>query len=228
MSTTAPQVIKKESKALWWGAWTATFVSFIIGGAAAWGVAGPVRDLSSGLMAGAIAGVVIGVAQWLALQTQRAHLAASLVTRWAVVTTLGISIGVASGSALVNHRAEGADLAVMGFVTGLSVGALQAWTLRARVSASWRWLLLNPPLWAVSWLITWSIGVDVAARWAVFGAAGALFYTVITAFVLDLLLRERSSPAGATGAEAHARAEQIGEVESAEYLVEPAKTGGVS
>jgi hypothetical protein len=35
---------KKENKALWWGVWMATFLSFIMGGAVAWAIAGPVLD----------------------------------------------------------------------------------------------------------------------------------------------------------------------------------------
>jgi hypothetical protein len=180
---------KKENNALWWGAWMATLVSFIIGGAVAWAIAGPVRDPLSGLFAGAIAGAMIGSAQWLAL---RSLLTTSVGTKWAAATTLGISIGVAAGAALVSYRTGGTDLAVMGFVTGVSVGALQAWALKDRVPASWRWLLLNPPLWAASWLITWGISVDVAAHWAVFGLSGAILYTVIAGFVLRFLLREAS------------------------------------
>lgn len=180
---------KKENKALWWGAWMATLVSFIIGGAVAWAIAGPVLDPLSGLLAGAVAGAVIGLAQWLAL---RSLLTTSIGAKWAVATLLGISIGVSAGAALVSYRTGGMDLAVMGFVTGISVGALQAWVLKDRVTASWRWLVLSPPLWAASWLITWGIGVDVAAHWAVFGLSGAILYTVIAGFVLRFLLREPS------------------------------------
>lgn len=99
----------------------ATFLSFILGGAVAWAIAGPVLDPLSGLFAGAIAGAVIGLVQWLAL---RSLLPASMGAKWAAATTLGISIGVADGAASVSYRTGGVDLAVIGFVTGISVGAL--------------------------------------------------------------------------------------------------------
>jgi hypothetical protein len=196
---------KKENKALWWGAWIASLVSFIIGGAVAWAIAGPVLDPLSGLFAGAIAGAVIGLAQWLAL---RSLLTTSMGAKWAAATILGISVGVAVGATLVNYRIGGVDLAVMGFVTGVSVGALQAWALKDRVTASWRWLLLSPPLWAASWLVTWGIGVDMAAHWAVFGLSGAILYTFIAGFVLRFLLREPSPTPAPTAIVINARAQK--------------------
>lgn len=195
MNVSATQ--KKENKAIWWGVWMATFLSFIMGGAVAWAIAGPVLDPVSGLFAGAIAGAVIGLAQWLAL---RSLLPASMGAQWAVATALGVSIGVAAGAAVVSYKVGGVDIAAMGFVTGISVGAMQAWVLRDRVRASWRWLLLSPPLWAVSWLITWGIGIDMSFHWPVFGLAGAIFYTVIAGFVLRYLLGGPSLVPNATNA----------------------------
>ena len=209
---------KKENKALWWGAWMATFVSFIAAGAVAWAVAGPVLDPLSGLFAGAVAGVVIGLAQWLAL---RSLLPPSLGAQWAAATTLGVSIGVAAGAALVNYRTRAVDLAAMGFVTGISVGALQAWVLRERVPASWRWLLLSPPLWAASWLITLAIGIDMSFHWAVFGASGALFYTVIAGLVLRLLLH---LPLQVTDA-LDSGAQKVGTLE---HVAKPVNIGGAN
>lgn len=209
---------KKENKALWWVAWTATFISFIAGGAVAWAVSGPVLDAWSGLFAGAIAGAVIGLAQWLAL---RSLLPGSLGAQWAAATTLGVSIGVAAGAALVSYRVGGTDIAAMGFVTGISVGALQAWVLKDRVGASWRWLLLSPPLWAVSWLITWGIGIDMSFHWPVFGLAGAIFYTVIAGLVLRFLLRERLLVGSATSG----WGDKIGKVDS---VIKPVNAGGVN
>jgi hypothetical protein len=211
---------KKENKALWWGAWTATLVSFIVGGAVAWAVAGPVLDPLSGLFAGAIAGAVIGLAQWLAL---RSLLSVSMGARWAAATMVGVSIGVAAGAALVSYRTEGADLAAMGFVTGISVGVLQAWVLKGRVRASWRWVLLSPPLWAASWLITWAMGIDVSLHWAVFGLFGATFYTVMAGFVLRFLLRAPSLVPNAT--DAGAEAQKVGNLEN---IVNPVNAGRVN
>ncbi len=221
MNTSAIQ--KKENKYIWWGAWMATLVSFIIGGGVAWIVAGPVLDPLSGLLAGAIAGVIIGLPQWLAL---RSLLPASLGAKWAAATTVGVSIGVAAGAALVGYRTGAVDLAAMGFVTGMSVGALQAWVLKDRVSASWLWLLLSPPLWAASWLITLAIGIDESFHWAVFGASGALFYTVIAGIVLRLLLREPFLFAGALDTRAEAQAAV--NLENAAKPVNPVHVGGVN
>ncbi len=85
---------------------------------------------------------------------------------------------------------------------------LQAWVLKDRVTSSWRWLLLIPPLWAASWLITWGIGIDMSFHRPVFGLAGAIFYTVIAGFLLRFLLREPSPTANVINAGAQ-KAENV-------------------
>ena len=42
--------------------------------------------------------------------------------------------------------------------------------------------------WALGWLTTWAIGVDVERGYAVFGSSGAVVVTVITGLVLRRLL----------------------------------------
>jgi hypothetical protein len=181
----------KMGNRFWWAAWVVTLVGFIVGGAMAKVLVGSVDAPLSSLLAGVVAGAVIGTAQWLVLRKEfpAAH-------AWTVATAVGLGFGLAAGAALVSYRTGAVDLALMGAFTGLGVGILQALVLRKHVTQAWRWVLLSPPLWAVSWLITLGIGIDVAAQWAVFGLSGAIFYTVVAGFVLRLMLQ--TSPVLAT------------------------------
>jgi hypothetical protein len=176
----------KITSRLWWIGWLATFLALPIGGALAKVLVGSVDAPLSGLLAGGVAGCVIGIGQWLVL---RAELPGRPL--WVGATAVGLAAGLAAGASLVGFRTGTADLVVMGAFSGLGVGVLQAVALGKRVRGAWRWALLNPPLWALSWLISIGIGVDVSLRWAVFGASGAIFYTVVAGLLLRLLLAER-------------------------------------
>jgi hypothetical protein len=176
----------KITSRLWWIGWLATFLALPIGGALAKVLVGSVDAPLSGLLAGGVAGIVIGTGQWLVLRAEVPG-----VALWAGATAVGLAAGLAAGASLVGFGLGTADLVVMGACSGLGVGVLQAVALGKRVRGAWRWALLNPPLWALSWFISIAIGVDVSLRWAVFGASGAIFYTVVAGGLLHLLLQER-------------------------------------
>jgi len=71
--------------------------------------------------------------------------------------------------------------------------------LRHRLGA---WALGWPPalaaFWAIGWFITTSVGVRVDDQFTVFGAAGAITVTLLTA-VLPTVLAHRGPPAAAVG-----------------------------
>jgi hypothetical protein len=47
---------------------------------------------------------------------------------------------------------------------------------------------VNPPAWAVAWLVTTVvISTNVKDQWTNFGAGGALVFAVVTWFVLNFL-----------------------------------------
>ena len=175
-------------------AWpVAILVGFPIGGLVANIVVGKIDSIGAALLGGLIAGAIIGAAQWLALRPLASWL-------WVVATSVGMAVGLTAGAALVDYGISRGELALMGAVTGLVVGGLQAFLLARRVSgaAVW-WAVVNPPAWALAWLVTtFVITKNVKEHFAVFGASGALTFALLTWLVLTFLFRrnENEAPAG--------------------------------
>jgi hypothetical protein len=65
-------------------------------------------------------------------------------------------------------------MATMGAITGVPLGAAQAFLLHPRVPHAWTWAVAMPVLWALGWTVTTTAGIDVERRYAVFGAARSL------------------------------------------------------
>ena len=109
--------------------------------------------------------------------------------------------GLAAGAALVDYGIGRGDLALMGAVTGVAVGLLQALLLARRGSGAAWWVLVQPPAWALAWIVTtFVITGNVAEQFAVFGASGALVYALLTWPILSLLFRRdggRTAPSSA-------------------------------
>ena len=142
-----------------------------------------VDSLGTAVLGGLIAGLVIGTAEWLALRRWVSWL-------WIPATGLGMTIGLVVGAGLVDYSVDRADLVLMGAVTGLGVGVLQAVVLGRPVSRTVWWVLANPPAWALGWLVTtYVIAANVKEHFAVFGASGALVFGVLTWLLLAALLR---------------------------------------
>ena len=164
-----------------WLLWTAGFVAFIIGGALATGVVGRINDLGSALIGGMIAGAVIGTGQWL---VARRLLDAQT---WIPATALAMGIGLAVGAWAVGYGTSLGELALMGFITGIPLGAAQAYLLRDRVANAWVWAAALPLLWALGWTVTTAGGIDVDQQFAVFGAYGAITFMALSGVLLDRL-----------------------------------------
>ena len=174
-----------------WLLWTAGFVAFIIGGALAIGVTGRINDLGSALIGGMIAGAVIGTGQWLVARRL-------LDPRtWIPATALAMGIGLAVGAWVVGYGTSLGELALMGFITGIPLGAAQAYLLRDRLANAWVWAAAVPLLWALGWTVTTAGGIDVDRQFAVFGAYGAITFMALSGVLLDRL-RAATSPAAST------------------------------
>jgi hypothetical protein len=167
--------------------WLPTFFAFPLGAVAAKLVVGPVDDLAAALVGGAITGIVLGAAQSWALGPNGPS-----ARRWIAATAVGLALGLAIGSTVVDFGFTAGDLAVQGAVCGLAVGAAQATVLRPRVGGfAFAWPPVLGGLWALGWTITTVIGVDVESQYTVFGSSGALTVTVATA-ALPLVLARRA------------------------------------
>jgi hypothetical protein len=179
----APDASATVIRRLRWAWPVAILVGFPIGGYAANIIVGKIDSVGTALAGGLIAGAIIGAAQWLALR--------SLVPwAWLVATSVGLAAGLAAGVALVDYGISRGDLALMGAITGLSVGGLQAFLLARRSSRPLWWVAVNPPAWALAWFVTtFVITKNVKEHFAVFGASGALVFALLTWLVLTFLFQ---------------------------------------
>ena len=105
------------------------------------------------------------------------------------MTAAGLALGLGVGVAIFDYGTSVGDLAVLGAVSGLGVGAAQWLVLRDHLGAGVLWVVGIAALWALGWTITTSIGVDVESKWAVFGASGAITVTVLSGVLLWFLTR---------------------------------------
>jgi hypothetical protein len=170
-------------------------VGFPIGGFVADVVVDGVDSVGAAMGAGLIAGAVIGAAEWFALRRWISWL-------WIPTTSLGMALGLAAGAALVDYGISRGDLALMGAVTGVGVGVMQALVLaRHRIAGAFWWAVANPPAWALGWLVTsYVITRNVDERFPVFGASGALVFGLLTWLLLAMLFRARATEVQQTAA----------------------------
>ena len=164
-----------------WLLWTAGFLAFPIAGALATAVTGRINDFGSALIGGMVAGAVIGTGQWL---VARRLLDAQT---WIPATALAMGIGLAVGAWAVGYGTSLGELALMGAITGIPLGAAQAYLLRDRVANAWVWAAAMPLLWALGWTVSTFIGVSVDNQFAVFGASGAITFMALSGVLLDRL-----------------------------------------
>src|SRR6201987_3604728 len=132
-----------------WLLGTAAFVSFPLAGIAAGLAVGRINDWVAALVGGLVAGAVIGTGQWLAA---RRLLGDPLA--WIAATAAAMGIGLLAGAWAVGYGTSARELAPMGAITGVPVGAVQAFLVRRRVARSWAWAAAIPLLWALGWTVT--------------------------------------------------------------------------
>src|SRR6266545_3789056 len=129
-----------------WLLWTAGFVAFIVGGVLAMAATGRINDAGSALLGGMIAGAVIGTGQWLVGRRLLGEPQA-----WIGATALAMGLGLLVGAWAVGYGTSLGELALMGAITGIPIGAAQAYLLRDRLANAWVWAAAMPLLWALGW-----------------------------------------------------------------------------
>lgn len=169
---------KATARRLW--LWPiAILLGFPIGGYVADVVINGVDSVATAIAGGLIAGAVIGTAEWFVLRKLVSWI-------WIPATAVGMAIGLAAGSALVDYGIERGDVVLMGAVTGIGVGVLQALVLaRHGIAGAYWWAVANPPLWALCWLVTsYVITANVKEQFANFGGSGAIVFGLLTWLLL--------------------------------------------
>jgi hypothetical protein len=162
----------------------AILISFPIGGYLADLVVDGVDSVGAAMVGGLIAGLVIGAAEWFALRRWVSWL-------WIAATSIGMAAGLTAGAALVDYGISRGDLLLMGAITGLGVGVLQALALaRSGIAGAVWWAVANPPAWALGWLVTsYVITRNIQDQFTNFGASGAVVFGLLTWLLLARLLR---------------------------------------
>ena len=105
-----------------------------------------------------------------------------------------MGVGLMAGAWVVGYGTSLGELALMGAITGIPLGAAQAFALRDRVAKAWVWAAAMPLLWALGWTVTTAIGIDVESQFVVFGAGGAVTFMALSGLLLDRLRAATSPP----------------------------------
>jgi hypothetical protein len=167
-------------------------VAFPVAGLIGWAVGGRVDAVDAALVGGALTGAGLGAVQWWAASGALGRAAA-----WIVSSAAGYAAGLAAGAALVGYDTDLGDLAAMGAVSGLVLGAAQGLALAAqrRKRLAVAWATAMPVLLALGWSATTAGGIGVEDQFTVFGAYGAVAFTLLSGLLLARFTRVRAQAA---------------------------------
>ena len=171
--------------------WMAVWLAFPVAGYIGWKIGGRVDAVDAALVGGALTGAGLGAVQWWAAKGALGRAAA-----WIGASAVGYAVGLAAGAALVGYDTDLGSLAVMGLVSGAALGAAQGLVLarQGRRALALPWALAMPVLFALGWSVASVTGIGVDDQFTVFGAGGALVFTLLSG-----LLLARFTPARAQG-----------------------------
>ena len=162
--------------------WAAVAVSFPIAGLIGWAISGPVDAPLAALIGGLITGAGLGAGQWWAAKD-----AFGDGRTWIATSAVAYAAGLVVAAAAVGYETDLGSLVAMGAISGLFLGLGQGLALaqqgRRRLALAWGAAM--PILLALGWAATTAIGIDVDEQFTVFGAAGAIVFTLLSGFVLS-------------------------------------------
>jgi hypothetical protein len=161
--------------------WLPTFLAFPLGGLLAIEIVGGLDGPLAGAAGGAITGAVLGLAQWLALRPY------GVGRDWIAVTAAATAVGMVMAAAVTGAGTQVVDVVVMGAIAGSVVGAAQSGLLTHSRAAAAAWTVVTAAAWAVGWLITSQVIVDLDRAHHVFGSSGAIVATLLTGLALRRL-----------------------------------------
>ncbi len=161
--------------------WAALVVAIPIAGYIGWGVGGHVDAAGPALIGGLITGAGIGAAQWFA-----AKAALGDPRAWIATSAVAYGAGLLVAAAAVGYNTDLGSLVAMGAISGLFLGVGQGLVLaqRGRGRLALAWAIAMPVLLGLGWAASTGIGVDVDNQFTVFGAAGAIVFTLLSGLVL--------------------------------------------
>jgi hypothetical protein len=163
--------------------WSVSFLAIPLAGELGTLLVGRVDNVASALVGGAIVGAILGFVQAL---VSRGRLSK---TAWTVATTAGVSVGVALATFAVGYGTSLPALALGGLITGVVVGIAQYLALPSGTRRRLLWVPITAALWPLGWTTTTLFGIRVDLQFIIFGASGAIVYTVLAGLALHVLLR---------------------------------------
>ena len=161
--------------------WMAVWPAFPVAGYIGWKIGGRVDAVDAALVGGALTGVGLGAVQWWAAKG-----ALGRPALWIGASAVGYAAGLAVGAALVGYDTDLGSLAVMGLVSGAAPGGAQGLVLarQGRRALTLPWALAMPVLFALGWSVASVTGIGVDDQFTVFGAGGALVFTLLSGLLL--------------------------------------------
>jgi len=171
-----------------WLVWTAGFLVFPLAGLAGTAAGGRVDGPVAALIGGLVAGLVLGAGQTLVSRRRLDP------RRWIPATAVGMGVGLLLGASTVGYGTSLGELALMGAITGVVLGVAQALALRRQIPLRWAWAAAMPALWALGWTVTTLGGISVDNQFTIFGAYGAMTFSVLSGILLHYLLPYRADP----------------------------------
>jgi hypothetical protein len=164
--------------------WMAVWPAFPVAGYIGWRIGGRVDAVDAALVGGALTAAGLAAVQWWAAKG-----ALGRPTPWIGFSAVGYAVGLAAGAALAGYETDLGALALMGLVSGAALGAAQGLVLarqgRRRLALSWA--LAMPALFALGWSVASVTGIGVDDQFTVFGAGGALLFTLLSGLLLARL-----------------------------------------
>jgi hypothetical protein len=172
--------------------WMAVWPAFPVAGLIGWQLGGRVDAVAAALVGGALTAAGLAAVEWWAGKG-----ALGRPAPWIGSSAAGYAVGLAAGAALVGYETDLGALAVMGLVSGAALGAAQGLVLAraGRRGLALRWALAMPALFALGWSVASVTGIGVDDQFTVFGAGGALLFTLLSG-----LLFARVTPPSARAA----------------------------
>jgi hypothetical protein len=170
----------------------AVWPAFPVAGYIGWIVGGRVDAVDAALVGGALTAAGLAAVLWWAAKG-----ALGRPAPWIGASAVGYAVGLAAGAALAGYETDLGALALMGLVSGAALGAAQGLVLaqQGRHRLALPWALAMPALFALGWSAASVTGIGVDDQFTVFGAGGALLFTLLSG-----LLLARFTPARAPAA----------------------------
>jgi hypothetical protein len=167
--------------------WAAVALAFPVAGLLGRAAGGDVDAVGAALIGGVVTGAGLGAAQWLAVKEMFGQWPV-----WVGASAVGYGVGLAAGASLVGYETDLGSLAAMGAISGVLLGAGQglALAMQGRERLALAWGLAMPALLAAGWAVTTLGGIDVDRQFTVFGAFGAITFTVLSGLLLARFMSE--------------------------------------